>query len=980
MNQAAGSDVKGECANADFCDGVETCDGFGACQPGSDPCQPLLCRESDDTCVGCLTNNDCPVCQECDAGGDCVDQALGDDEKNECDPDFCNTGDCDGGGACGVMALGTDCGTCQTCDGAGLCVDDLNEDADCLLCEECDVGGACTDQPPGSDVKNECAADTCNTGECDGAGACGFELSGTDCGVCSACDGSGSCEDDLGQDGDCPLCQECDNGGVCQNQGSGDDVKDECFPGLCTTGDCDGLGACENESVGTDCGLCQACDAFGVCDDDLTQDDECLLCQECDTGGACADQAAGDDEKDECAADACNTGDCDGAGACDFEPGGTDCGICSACDGSGSCEDDLSQDADCGVCEECDTGGACMNQPAGGDLKNDCTAGECNTGDCNGFGSCEYEPAGTACAGGDFSYCNSSCNATGVCIDGAAPVCDDGLKCNGTEFCNPGSGCQAAPAEPDGASCDEGVGSNGEWCDSSCQGGVCSDVVDANLGEPCDDGIDCTMDVCDGLGSCLSAPDDLYCVGMGSGDICYPDCSADSSGCLTTPASMDLVCDDPVYLSSTDVSDCTITLTGGDNLGQDDCLPCVAEVGITTLTYTDFESDSSPGTCDLDGWTLMPGNVCYNDGNQCPMAQPNIRGCCDNFICPIDNDDLNGTIALQADRDTCTGGSRQWNLARTFDTSGLTDLELCFDYADRQATFDEVIQVDVADGGGNYLAGLFCDTFGPQPRVENHFFRYCFDLPAWAADNPALAIMFFLHSDDGNDRIYLDNITLRGWGGGCAKNVVTALDEHFDDPVQCDDTGWTITGAYSCPGFDCSGWAPGLMADRDSYTADTTVDASALDGDIWVCFQLGFDGSRGGDRVALYYDDATGAGFQLAWEHNDRLGEDGECREYCVNLSDLDPDVNNNPALGIRFQIDSTNDLINLYSVVVTGAQYCLAANSVVSLSTPPSGDGSGNYDFTATDTFGNQLTTEIQCFWEPDPALTAKQSVWYRP
>jgi hypothetical protein len=356
------------------------------------------------------------------------------------------------------------------------------------------------------------------------------------------------------------------------------------------------------------------------------------------------------------------------------------------------------------------------------------------------------------------------------------------------------------------------------------------------------------------------------------------------------------------------------------------------------------------------------------------------RDCCDNFICPIDAGELDGTIALQADRDTCTNGDRQWRLQRVFDTTGLTDLELCFDYADSGANWDEAFQVDLADGGGNYLPALFCDEWGPQDWVDEQFYRYCFDLPVWAANNPALTIMFFLHSDDPNDRHYLDNISLKGWGGGCAKNVVTALDEHFDDPAQCDTTGWVITGTYSCPGFDCNGWAPGLLADQDSYTAQTIVDASALDGDVRVCFQLGYDGSRGGDRVALYYDDQAGSGFQLAWEQNDMLGGDGQCREICVNLSDLDPDVNNNPALGIRLLIDSTNDLINLYGVIVTGAQYCPAMPGVVALSTPPAGDGMGNYDFTATDTFGDQLTTEIQCFWEPDPSLTAKQSVWYRP
>ena len=61
---------------------------------------------------------------------------------------------------------------------------------------------------------------------------------------------------------------------------------------------------------------------------------------------------------------------------------------------------------------------------------------------------------------------------------------------------------------------------------------------------------------------------------------------------------------------------------------------------------------------------------------------------------------------------------------------------------------------------------------------------------------------YFMEEEWHHYAYWLDNITLRGWGGGCAKSTLTVLDEHFDDPMACDTTGWTITGDFQCPGFD----------------------------------------------------------------------------------------------------------------------------------------------------------------------------------
>jgi len=365
------------------------------------------------------------------------------------------------------------------------------------------------------------------------------------------------------------------------------------------------------------------------------------------------------------------------------------------------------------------------------------------------------------------------------------------------------------------------------------------------------------------------------------------------------------------------------------------------------------------------------------------MTGPDVRDCCNNVICPIDDGALTGTIAFQADRDTCVGGDRQWRLERTFDTTRLTDMRLCFDYADRQAGgHNDTIQVEIDDGTD--FAVLFCDDEGPRDNVDDQFYRYCFDLPAWAAGNPALEVRFFLHSNDNNNRIFLDNISRTGWGGGCLKDIYEVFYDDLDDGTgSCDLSEWVISGTYhNCPGFDCNnepGWSPGIDVDKnDTLFMETTISTLQLDGEVAVCFGLANDGANNGNLVALEYD--VGAGPLLAWSQQGRLGPDKDCREICVDLSEIDPAVNNNPSLGLTFTMHSADKKIALYYVRVTGARYCEATNSEVSLSSIV-GAGGGDYAFSATDTWGDQLTAQISCEWEPDPTIYVdRQSVWYRP
>jgi hypothetical protein len=108
------------------------------------------------TCGECCGDNDCTRrCTRC-SGGKCVNQASGQDLKEECPSADCHTGTCDGAGACGIDkngASGHGCtGACRACQG-GLCAANAG-----VLCapracnsgnvEEghCDAAGNCTTQ------------------------------------------------------------------------------------------------------------------------------------------------------------------------------------------------------------------------------------------------------------------------------------------------------------------------------------------------------------------------------------------------------------------------------------------------------------------------------------------------------------------------------------------------------------------------------------------------------------------------------------------------------------------------------------------------------------------------------------------------------------------------------------------------------------------------------------------------------------------
>ena len=600
------------------------------------------------------------------------------------------------------------------------------------------------------------------------------------------------------------------------------------------------------------------------------------------------------------------------------------------CDGLTDTDDTecwaCNQDSDCddsNVCTEnrC-VQNACTNPPVADgtncDDGNYCTATDtCTGGLCSGTGSPCTQECLTVCDE-DADSCNPSPAGT--------PCTDDGLYCTGDETCDGAGAC----------------GSSGD----PCSGGSCSTCRE-------------DTDTC--------SPDDAFCDNQTPGSVCLPDCASDASGCVLPPGSLSLACAAP----SGGEAACSIALTGASAAGQDDCLACSASAGVAILDFTDF--DDGGGLCNADGWQLVPGTgqLCRDKADNCSLSG-GPRACCDDFNTVCDPAAFGSPVLKSNFVTNCGGGFKQWRIQKTFDLSNVSAPWVCFDAADRGASATSVLML-YAEDPTNAFEQVFCYTGGPQEGVDDFFYNQCVDLPAWAAGSASVTVTFIMHSDQSGEYLFLDNIALKGWVGGCLPAIATALDESF---AACDTSAWTFSGGTdTCNPTGCTNqptWAPGIFGNGAPFFMDTTVDASALDTEITACIRLGGVAPAAGDRITLRYD--AGAGFQTAWAQDAPLGIDGECREICVNLSDLDPAVNNHSALGLRIGINSAG-AIGVFGVRVTGARSCPLDDTVISFS-PFAGDGSGNYDFTATSVTGASLDTTITCQWNQDPALTGSDTV----
>ncbi|NMB76576.1 MAG: DNRLRE domain-containing protein [Myxococcales bacterium] len=488
----------------------DRCDGAGACQRGQDvPCSPYVCLDAVNCRTDCADNSHCVAESFCDAGrcrptlgrgeacihdgqclsthcadGVCCDTVCGgrcefcampfdrggcyavpdgEDPREVCPGTGICGGVCNGARECRFPPPSTRCDTCKGCDGAGFCAvlaaAESDPFGDCGLCRGCSgVDTACRPIVAGADPRSECPdlpVQTCGTsGGCDGAGACAWYPSGTEC-VAASC-----------QDGVLQPASSCDGVGRCQTP-----EPVPCAPFACAADDrC--ATACADDSgclTGYYCqapvclpilGPGEACQRAAQCQTGLCVDGVCCqgpcdgFCQRCDIQGSrgqCTAVPPGDDPDNECEGGGACGGACDGAGGCAFPGEEKPCGACARCDGAGNCGVFLAAGTDpldaCGPCRVCAGGrDACVPVGAGVDPFDECAAEEPTScgrdGLCDGRGACRLWPSGTLCGS---QFCRNgtltrapTCDGAGACVDRGSVSCQP-FACDGDDCGGPAS-------------------------------------------------------------------------------------------------------------------------------------------------------------------------------------------------------------------------------------------------------------------------------------------------------------------------------------------------------------------------------------------------------------------------------------------------------------------------------------------------------------------------------------------------------------
>jgi hypothetical protein len=136
---------------------------------------------------------------------------------------------------------------------------------------------------------------------------------------------------------------------------------------------------------------------------------------------------------------------------------------------------------------------------------------------------------------------------------------------------------------------------------------------------------------------------------------------------------------------------------------------------------------------------------------------------------------------------------------------------------------------------------------------------------------------------------------------------VSVLDATFDD---CDRSDWAETGDLECKSeFPCPTTSAALLVkDGKTGALSRSVDATAVEDQLTVCFFVGGEDITAESRMRLRYD--VGGGLVTAWEVEGAFGVDKSCSEVCVDLSALDSDVNENAQVMLSFELSGGKKLL----------------------------------------------------------------------
>lgn len=791
--------------------------------------------------VSCtFINRKIPVCgdgaldvgEQCDdgntVGGDCCSatcqfEANGSacaPDANQCTNDVCNgIGLCEHPYSSIATSCDADANLCTNdhCNGLGLCV--FLSNVICLdavpPCEGgqvCNPGtGACVNQPD-APSGTSCNADgnLCTVDQCNGSGACVF-VSNVTCQAASPpCEGG----------------QECNTGtGACVNQpdapgGTSCNTDNN----LCTIDQCNGFGSCTLVSTVSCPGSTGACDAGTSC---TPATGACAALPDPPAGSAC------EDDKNLCTIEQCDgNGNCipfgevpctDPTGECDAGEGCNPVtGLCEILvdppSGSG-CEDDGNL---CTI-EECDGLGNCVFV---GNVFCPGPTGPCDGGSvCNSMtGACDElpdPPGGTACDADNNQCTIDQCDGFGSCVFVGNVTCQAAIPpCEAGEVCDPPTGTCIAqpdpplstPCEADGDLCTvdhcNGSGSCVFLSDVTCQSpvppceagevcipstGMCQALPDAPFGSSCEDDSNlCTIEICNGSGDCIFQAN-VTCASpippCEAGETCNPNsgfCEALPDAPFSTPCEFD------GNLCTLDHCDGTGSCVFLSNVTcQSPIPPC--EAGQVC----------NPGTGACDNLPDAPtGTSCEVEGNLCTLDQCDGMGGCVNT----------GTVTCQGPTEFCDAGTECTPATGTCDplpdpaagTPCEDDGSLCtFDECDGTGSCVNVGQVTCAGSTGVCDAGQQCD---PNTGL-------CVNLPDPPFNSPCEDdgnLCTIEHCDGLGNCVVFDMVLCPGPSGPCdagtACNPGTGACDPLPDPPQgtfCERDGDLCTND-ACNGMgDC---------------------------------------------------------------------------------------------------------------------------------------------------------------------------------